>query len=69
MLEKQRKLLGDDHLDTLHAMYSLAVTYYKLGHSEKAEKLRVVVLEKRRKLLGDNHPDTLDAMYNLANTY
>ncbi|KAJ6472001.1 P-loop containing nucleoside triphosphate hydrolase protein [Mycena sanguinolenta] len=68
-VEKQTKLLGDDHLDTLNAMYSLAVTYDRLGRWEQAEALKIAVLEKRRKLLGDDHLDTVHAMYGLAATY
>ncbi|KAJ6564845.1 hypothetical protein B0H19DRAFT_1068345 [Mycena capillaripes] len=69
LLEKQRKLLGDNHPDTLNAMCSLAATFSNSGQLQKAEELEVIVLEKRRKLLGEDHPDTLNAMHNLAVTY
>ncbi|KAJ7245374.1 hypothetical protein B0H12DRAFT_1187588 [Mycena haematopus] len=69
IMKEKQKLLGDDHLDTLSAMHSLAVIYDNLGRFEEAEKLQVVVLEKRRKLLGDDHLDTLHAMHSLAVTY
>ncbi|KAF8177979.1 P-loop containing nucleoside triphosphate hydrolase protein [Mycena galopus ATCC 62051] len=68
-LEKWRKLLGDDHRDTLRAMNNLASTYRNLGRFQEAEKLQLVVLEKLRKLLGDDHLDTLLGMNNLAITY
>ncbi|KAJ7840781.1 hypothetical protein B0H13DRAFT_2415558 [Mycena leptocephala] len=48
VLEKRRKLLGDDHLDSLQAMHSLAVTCKGLGQFQEAKKLLLVVLEKRR---------------------
>ncbi|KAJ7435004.1 hypothetical protein FB451DRAFT_1465790 [Mycena latifolia] len=69
VLEKRRKILGDNHPDTLHAMGNLAVTYRKLGQSKEAKELKVVVLKKSRKILGEDHPDTLTAMANLAVTY
>ncbi|KAJ6481150.1 hypothetical protein C8R45DRAFT_933050 [Mycena sanguinolenta] len=69
MLEKGRKLLGDDHLDTLTAMNNLGWTYYHQGHFIKTEDLQIVVLGKRRTLLGDGHPHTQHAMQNLASTY
>ncbi|KAF8119870.1 P-loop containing nucleoside triphosphate hydrolase protein [Mycena galopus ATCC 62051] len=68
-LEMRKKLLGDDHLDTLQAVHNLAGTYVQLGRFEEAEKLQLVVLEKRRKLLGDHHLDTLLTMNNLALAY
>ncbi|KAJ6471975.1 hypothetical protein C8R45DRAFT_1164648 [Mycena sanguinolenta] len=69
VLETQRKLHGDDHVDTLGAMQFLANIYYRLGRFKEAEKLKVDVLQKRKKLLGDDHLDTLSATHNLANTY
>ncbi|KAJ6484273.1 hypothetical protein DFH09DRAFT_1291826 [Mycena vulgaris] len=69
VLEHRRSVLGEDHLDTLHAMGALAATYTKLGNLQEAEELEVVVLEKRRKILGEDHPDTLLTMANLTLTY
>ncbi|KAJ7807724.1 hypothetical protein B0H13DRAFT_2295736 [Mycena leptocephala] len=69
VLTKRQQLLGDNHLDTLNAMASLAFTYQNLREFKKAEQLQLVVLEKRKQLLGDDHPDTLRAMNNLAATY
>ncbi|KAF7333619.1 TPR-like protein [Mycena sanguinolenta] len=66
VLEKRKRLLGDDHLDTLHTMYCLAIIYDNLGRFEEAEKLYSLVLEKREKIYGDAD---LDVMYNLAFTY
>ncbi|KAJ7732344.1 hypothetical protein DFH07DRAFT_780947 [Mycena maculata] len=69
LFTKQREILGEDHLDTLWRMGSLAVTYTDIGQLNEAEKLEVVVLEKQRKTLGEDHHDTLQMMNNLANTY
>ncbi|KAF7357145.1 FabD/lysophospholipase-like protein [Mycena sanguinolenta] len=65
-LDKRRKLLGDDHKQTLQAMYNLAITYDDLGQFDKAKELAAAVLGKRRQLLGDDHLGTLWAMNNLA---
>ncbi|KAJ7143885.1 P-loop containing nucleoside triphosphate hydrolase protein, partial [Mycena epipterygia] len=67
--QKRRHLLGEDHLDTLEAMFWLAQIYRSLGKFKEAEQLEVVVLKQRRNILGDNHPATLDVMENLAVTY
>ncbi|KAJ7463371.1 hypothetical protein FB451DRAFT_1494488 [Mycena latifolia] len=69
MVEKRQNLLGEDHPDTLDAMYWLAWAYEYLGLWKEAEEVLVVVLEKRRQILGDDHPDTLDAIANLAVIY
>ncbi|KAJ7463240.1 hypothetical protein FB451DRAFT_1139627 [Mycena latifolia] len=69
VLEKRQNLLGEDHPDTLDAMFWLAWAYEYLGLWKEAEEVLVVVLEKRRHILGDDHPDTLDAMANLAVIY
>ncbi|KAJ7484121.1 hypothetical protein FB451DRAFT_1363721 [Mycena latifolia] len=69
VLEQRKKLLGEDHPDTLESMYWLAWSYRQLGKLNEAEKLGVSVWEKRRETLSDNHVDTLDAMGSLALTY
>ncbi|KAJ7431103.1 P-loop containing nucleoside triphosphate hydrolase protein [Mycena latifolia] len=69
ILEQRKKLLGEDHPDTLESMHWLAWTYGELGKLNEAEELGVSVWEKRREILGDNHLDTLDTMGILASTY
>ncbi|KAJ6511055.1 hypothetical protein C8R45DRAFT_1068872 [Mycena sanguinolenta] len=67
--ERCRKCSGDDHPDTLRAMYRLAMTYNFLERNEEAEKLYAAVLEKQQKLRGDDHTSTLSTMHSLAFTY
>ncbi|KAJ6547953.1 hypothetical protein DFH09DRAFT_1281702 [Mycena vulgaris] len=69
VLELRRSVLGEDHLDTLYAMGSLAATYINLGKLQEAEELEVVVREKLSNILGEDHPNTLWTMGNLAWTY
>ncbi|KAJ7450623.1 hypothetical protein FB451DRAFT_1566567 [Mycena latifolia] len=81
VLEKRRKIFGEDHPLTLSAMANLGTTYGKLGQYKKAEELEVAgqlkeaeelevaVLEKQRKSLGEDHPDTLSTMAKLGSTY
>ncbi|KAJ7765912.1 hypothetical protein DFH07DRAFT_770052 [Mycena maculata] len=69
LLMKERKILGEDHLDTLSTAVHLAVTYKELGQFKEAKKLEVMVLKKQRTILGEDHPNTLQIMGNLANTY
>ncbi|MCL2009643.1 MAG: tetratricopeptide repeat protein [Synergistaceae bacterium] len=65
-LEENREKLGPEHPDTLISMNKLAITLYKQGHHEEAEKLFREILELRRHALGPEHPDTLSSMNNLA---
>ncbi|KAJ7467937.1 hypothetical protein FB451DRAFT_1481068 [Mycena latifolia] len=68
-VQKQRKVLGDDHIAALDLMGRLGATYVMLGQYKLAEQLLILVLEKRRKHLGEDHPDTLVALADLASTY
>ncbi|KAJ7468200.1 hypothetical protein FB451DRAFT_1481993 [Mycena latifolia] len=68
-VQKQRRVLGDDHVATLDLMGHLGTTYEKLGQYKLAEQLLTLVVEKGRKHLGEDHPDTLVAMFDLAWTY
>ncbi|KAK7028565.1 FabD/lysophospholipase-like protein [Favolaschia claudopus] len=69
VLERQKRLLGEEHPDTLSSMHSLAVTYWNQGRWSDAEDLQVTVLESRKRLLGEEHPATLGSMNSLACTY
>ena len=47
VLEKSRRILGDDHPDTLTTMNNLAETYRAQGRTGDAAKLHEEVLEKQ----------------------
>jgi hypothetical protein len=65
-LAAYRRVLGDDHPDTLHSMSNLAATRLDLGDLDGARDLQEQALVARRRVLGDNHPDTLRSIDNLA---
>ena len=69
VLEVRKRILGEDHPDTLRSMANLAVTYSRQGREGEAEELLVRVVEIRKRVLGEEHPDTLTTMENLAVTY
>jgi hypothetical protein len=54
-----RRVLGEEHPDTLTSMGNLADTYRHQGRWKEAEELALQVLEKQTKVLGHSHPDTL----------
>jgi tetratricopeptide (TPR) repeat protein/predicted Ser/Thr protein kinase len=68
-LDLRRRLLGEDHPDTLISMRNLAVLYRHQGKVEQAESLLIKVLGVQRRLLGEDHPDTLESAYDLALLY
>jgi len=65
----RRRLLGEEHPETLDAMAALAFIYRTQGRLEEAERLDRRVLEARRRVLGEDHPDTLETMTELAAVY
>jgi L-lactate permease len=68
-MEARKRVLGEEHPDTLSAMSSLATTYLNLGQWKDAEDLEVLVMEARKRVLGEENPDTLSTMSSLAATH
>jgi tetratricopeptide (TPR) repeat protein len=66
--DERRRLLGEEHPDTISAMNNLANTLGDQGQLEEAAKMKKEVLEKMRRILGEEDPDTIMAMNNLAIT-
>ena len=65
VLEVSRRILGEEHPDTLTAKGNLAHTLSQLGNYVAAKKLQEEVLEASRRTLGEEHPETLTAKPNL----
>jgi len=68
VLQKFRRILGEEHPYTLTAMANLAITYRDQGRMGEAAALPEEVLQKWRQILGEEHPYTLTSMANLAIT-
>lgn len=65
-LAARRRVLGEDHPDTLGSMHNLAETRRDLGDLDDARALHEQALAGRRQVLGDEYPDTLTSLNNLA---
>ncbi len=65
--DRRRRVLSDDHPDTLMSANYVAINLTLLGDHEQARHLHEDTLERRRRVLGDDHPDTLESTGNLAN--
>ena len=68
LLEERRRVLGEEHPDTLTAMLDLADCLWAQGRLLAARKLEEQVVAGRRRLLGEDHFDTLKATGKLAVT-
>ncbi len=64
-LADRRRVLGEDHPDTLGSANNLALDLGALGEYEQARELDENTLT-RRQVLGEDHPDTLRSAEDLA---
>ena len=64
-LEKRKRVLGDDHPDTLASLNNLANVYYSKGEFEEALPLYEKCLKARKSVLGEKHPATLATLKKL----
>ncbi|KAH6691785.1 hypothetical protein BKA61DRAFT_715021 [Leptodontidium sp. MPI-SDFR-AT-0119] len=69
VMERNKRVLGQEHSDTLTSISNLASTFCNQGRWKEAEDLEVQVMETRKRVLGAEHPDTLTSMGNLASIY
>jgi hypothetical protein len=69
VIETNKRVLGEEHLNTLTSISNLALTYHDRGRWEEAEKLGLQVIETAKRVLGEEHLDTLSSIGNLALTY
>jgi hypothetical protein len=68
-LQTRKKVLGDEHPDTLTSINGLATLYCAQGRYSEAESLYNETLMLRKKVLGWEHPDTLTSMNDFAALY
>jgi tetratricopeptide (TPR) repeat protein len=64
-----KRILGEEHPDTLTARANLASSYWQAGRTNDAITIEEQVLADRARLLGQEHPDTLTTRANLASSY
>ncbi|KAF2463408.1 TPR-like protein [Lindgomyces ingoldianus] len=64
-MKVRKKILGQEHEDTLSSMAMVG----NQGRWDAAEELEVQVMETRKTKLGEDHPSTLTSMANLASTF
>jgi hypothetical protein len=65
-LARGRRVLGEDHPNTLTSANNLAVDLDELDEYEQARTLNEDTLARKRRVLGQDHPSTLISAQNLA---
>jgi hypothetical protein len=65
-LARRRRVLGEDHPDTLASAHGLAISLRAVGERQAARELDEDTLARRRRVLGEDYPDTLASADNLA---
>jgi eukaryotic-like serine/threonine-protein kinase len=65
-LATRRRVLGDEHPETLQSINNMGFLLYSLGEFDRAEVLYHEAIEKRRRVLGEEHPDTIGSINNMG---
>ena len=67
--EKKKEIFGENHIQTLHSLNSLARSYSRIGNSLEAIELTTKLYEYLKETLGENNSNTLTSLINLALYY
>ncbi|MDX2017253.1 MAG: tetratricopeptide repeat protein, partial [Planctomycetota bacterium] len=65
-LATRRRVLGNEHPDTLSSMASMGVLLNGRGQSHDAERYLREAMETSRRVLGEEHPETLSNLFQLG---
>ncbi|PMD13580.1 TPR-like protein [Hyaloscypha hepaticicola] len=65
-MKVRKRILGQEHSDTLDSIAIVGLVYKFRGKYDAAEPLYKETLQLTEKVLGKEHPDTLTSMNNLA---
>jgi len=65
-MDLRKRVLGQEHPDTLSSMTNLASTYRNQGRWNEAEQLQNQVMDLRMRVLGQEHLHTLTSINNIV---
>ena len=65
-LDTNRRVLGQEHPDTLSSINNTGMLLRAQGKLAEAEPYLKEALDKRRRVLGEEHPDTLTSINNMG---
>lgn len=66
MMETRKRVLGQEHPDTLTSMHNLAYTWKTQGRVTQAVHFMEECIRLRLRILGANHPNTLSSSTTLT---
>ncbi len=66
MFSARRRVLGEEHPDTLTGAAHVAASLSSQGKHAEAERILREVLGAKRRVLGEEHPDTLTSSNTMA---
>jgi hypothetical protein len=58
VMQMRKRVLGDEHPDTLLSTHNLALTLYSQARREEALVIMESCVQSRQQVLGEQHPDT-----------
>jgi hypothetical protein len=65
-MQKRKRVLGDEHPDTLTSMHNLTFTLQSQARHEEAFALMKRCSQLREQVLGEQHPDTQSLLDTLS---
>jgi len=69
VMKTKKRVLGEEHPDTLLIMHNLALIFWIQGQWKEAEELEVQIMAIQRKVLCEEHPLTLTSLANSVSTF
>ena len=66
MMKTRKRLLGDEHPDTLTSMHNLAHTLHSQDRREEALTMMERCFQSRQRILGSQHPYTRSSLKALS---
>jgi len=65
-LDIRKKILGDEHIKTIHTMHHMGCIRCEIKELRKADEILQYVLKKKTEILGGNAPDVGKVMIDIA---
>ncbi|OCK77107.1 hypothetical protein K432DRAFT_129195 [Lepidopterella palustris CBS 459.81] len=65
VIETRKRVLGEEHPDTLISMNNLAFTFKSQSRNDEAISLLKTCLQLQKQILGPQHPDTESSLKSL----
>ncbi|KAJ9134829.1 hypothetical protein NKR19_g8522 [Coniochaeta hoffmannii] len=68
VMEARKRVLGEEHPDTLTSMHNLAFTWHVQGRISEGLRLMEQCVQLQQRMLGQDHPHTMSSCSALHDT-